>query len=371
MKKFLTMSLLLLLLLQLSVIAFAENMITVSADAVHLGQEEPILIPVKIENNSGLMGFKITVEYPADKVDVKSLSRGEFTSVGNFNSNFGINDGRFDVLWNYTEEIKSDGILFLIAVQLKTAITEDTEIKLSFSQRDTFNEKYEEVPINCKNIVIRADPIEQTTTENPSGVSNAAKPIDNSQILDAVKITLEQNGYDNLSDVKDTDKFVADFNKNLEMITGTNTHNVTSFETLKSMYNSAYEGVFIKELTENADTNDIQSAIVGALEDLRVRSISEIQNKNEAEFIEAVEKNLKQYAPETPNISKDLDSDAALSIIDKLYQASDFESEVLPESKNDSLKRTLGFVGVAAVLLAVIVSIVILHKKKKSFHKTV
>ena len=69
------------------------------------------------------MGFKITVEYPVDKVEVKAVSRGELTSKGNFNTNFGINDGKFDVLWNNTENVNGDGTLFVITAISKTPIT--------------------------------------------------------------------------------------------------------------------------------------------------------------------------------------------------------------------------------------------------------
>lgn len=368
MKKFITIILSLLLIFQCSIIAFAADSVTVSADKISLSQEELTLIPIVIKNNSGIMGFKMTVEYPVDKIDIKSVSRGEITAKGNFNTNFGINDGKFDVLWNNVDEIKTDGTLFLISAQAKTEIKKDTEIKLSFSQPDTFNEKYEDVAFDCKNIVISTDYVEPTTEETTKGNNeNAIKvptPLDNSQILDAVKITLEQNGYENLKDVKDKDKFIKDFNKNLETITGSAEHNVTDFDTIKSMYNSAYEGEFITETTNNIDPDKIQSAVKATLDEFKVKSIDNLDDKDKAKFVQKVEEKLTKQNPDTPNISEDLETDTALDIIEKLYDSTDTEENEQQDNANNHSNKVI-IITVISVVLAVLIAIVIIILKKK------
>lgn len=361
-----------LMILQCNIVAFAEDSVIVSADKVSLLQSEPTLIPIKIKNNSGIMGFKMTVEYPVDKLDIKSVSRGEITAKGNFNTNLGINDGGFDVLWNHVDEIKTDGTLFLISAQAKTEIKKDTEIKLSFSQPDTFNEKYEDVAFDCKNIVISADYIEPTTEETTKGnnenVTKVSTPLDNSQILDAVKITLEQNGYKHLNEVVDTDKFIKDFNKNLETITGSDEHNVTDFNTIKSMYKSAYEGEFITETTNNIDTDKIQSAVKETLNEFKAKSIDELDEKDKVAFVQKVEEKLKEQNPDTPNISEDLEIDAALDIIKKLYESTDTEENEQQDSENNHSNKIIIIV-VISVVLVVLIAIVIIILKKKSLNK--
>lgn len=360
-------------MLQCNIIAFAADAVTVSADKLSLSQDEPTLIPIKIENNSGIMGFKMTVEYPADKLDIKSVSRGEVTAKGNFNSNLGINDGRFDVLWNNTEEIKTDGTLFLISAQAKTDIKKDTEIKLSFSQPDTFNEKYEDVAFDCKNIVISAKYIEttteETTTQNGETTTKTPTPIDNSQIIDAVDTTLEQNGYENLKDVEDTDKFIKDFNKNLETITGSDEHNVDDFDTIKSMYNSAYEGEFITETTNNIDTDKINSAVKETLDEFKVKSINELGDKDKAKFVQKVEEKLREQNPDTPNISEDLETDSALDIIKKLYDATNTTEDGEQNNKSNNFNKTIIIVIISVVLVVLLISSTIIYKKKKLSNK--
>lgn len=372
MKKFITIILSLMLIFQCNIVAFAADSVTVSADKISLSQEESTLLPIKIKNNSGIMGFKMTVEYPVDKLDIKSVSRGEITAKGNFNTNFGINDGRFDVLWNNVDEIKTDGTLFLISAQAKVEIKEDTEIKLSFSQPDTFNEKYEDVAFDCKNIVISADYVEptteETTSDNNGTSTKAPTPLDNSQILDAVKITLEQNGYENLKDVTDTDKFIKDFNKNLESITGSDEHNVADFDTIKSMYISAYEGEFITETTNNIDTDKIQSVVQETLDEFKVKSIDELDEKDKALFVQKVEEKLKEQNPDTPNISEDLETDSALNIIEKLYDSTDTEDNQ-QDNENNHSNKTIIIVVISVVLVVLIVSAIIILKKKKISNK--
>ncbi len=373
MKKFITIILSMLMILQCNIVAFAEDSVIVSADKVSLLQSEPTLIPIKIKNNSGIMGFKMTVEYPVDKLDIKSVSRGEITAKGNFNTNLGINDGGFDVLWNHVDEIKTDGTLFLISAQAKTEIKKDTEIKLSFSQPDTFNEKYEDVAFDCKNIVISADYIEPTTEETTKGnnenVTKVSTPLDNSQILDAVKITLEQNGYKHLNEVVDTDKFIKDFNKNLETITGSDEHNVTDFNTIKSMYKSAYEGEFITETTNNIDTDKIQSAVKETLNEFKAKSIDELDEKDKVAFVQKVEEKLKEQNPDTPNISEDLETDNALDIIEKLYVSTNTEKNEQQDNDSSHSNKVMIIILTSVVLIILLVSAVIIFRKKKLSNK--
>lgn len=366
MKKFISIILTILIMFQFNFVALAANTATVSADKVSLSQEEPTLIPVKIKNNNGIMGFKITVEYPVDKLDIKSVSRGEITAKGNFNTNFGINDGKFDVLWNNTDDVSGDGTLFVLSAQAATEISKDTAIKLSFSQPDTFNVKYEDVALDCQDIVISAKYIETTTeittTQKGETTTKAPTPIDTSQIIDAIDTTLEQNGCDNLNDVKDKDNFVKDFNKNLEIITGTNEHYVTDFDTINSMYNSAYEGKFITEITNSIDSNVIDTVIKDTLKEFNAKSIDELDEKDKAKFVQRVEEKLKEQDADVPSISKDLDTDDALDIIKKVYNQKDEDNE--QQENDDNVQKGI-VITVSVVALIALISIVIIIRKKR------
>ena len=366
MKKFITIILSLLLMLQFSIVAYAKDATVVYADAVSLSKTEETLIPVKIKDNSGIMGFKISVEYPVDKIDITFVSRGEVASKGNFNTNFGINDGAFDVLWNNTEEIKIDGTLFFISAKAKEEIKKDVQIKLSFSQPDTFNEKYEDVTFKCENITVSAKYIESTSeqySQNDREYTTALSSISNSQILDAVKITLKQNNCLGLNDVKDKEKFIKDFNKNLESITSSSEHNVTDFDTIKSMYNSAYEGEFVTKITNNIDGNRIQATINETLEEYNVKSVDELSEKDKSGFVKKFEKKMKEQDQDIPSISEELDTNDAINIIDKLNSLNTIDKR----GKNDNKKFSKITIIIVIIVIVLIFAglVIIVFKKKK------
>ncbi len=370
MKKLLPFILTLILTLQCSFVCFADVSPEVYADELSLNVNELQLIPVNIKNNSGIMGFKMTVEYPSEYINIKSITKGSVTSGGNFNHNLGLKEDKVDIIWNSIEDVKKDGSLFVLGVELSKEITDNIVIKLSFSQEDTFNEEWEDVIFDCKSIVISAKYIEtatkETTTEKGETTTKAPTPIDNSQIIDTVDTTLEQNGYENLKDVEDTDKFIKDFNKNLETITDSNEHNVTDFDTIKSMYNSAYEGEFITETTDNIDADKINSAIKETLDEFKVKSIDELDDKDKSKFVQRVEEKLKEQNPDTPNISEDLETDAALDIIEKLYDSTDTDEQ---NNENNNSNKTIIIVVISVVSVALLVSAVIIFKKKQASNK--
>lgn len=371
MKKFLLFVLAFILTLQCSFICLAAVNPEVYSDEVSLQVNELQLIPVNIKNNSGIMGFKMTVEYPSEYINIKSVTKGSVTNGGNFNHNLGLKDDKVDIVWNSIEDVKKDGSLFVLGVQLLKKHNEDITVKLSFSQEDTFNEAWEDVTFDCKNIIISADYIETTTqetiTSNGETTTKVPAPIDNSQIIDAVNTTLEQNGYENLKDVEDKDKFIKDFNKNLEIITGTDEHNVTDFDTIKSMYNSAYEGEFITETTNNIDSDKINSAVKETLVEFKVQSIDELDDKDKAKFVQRVEEKLKEQNPDTPNISEDLETNSALDIIKKLYDATNTETnEEQNQDNNYSDKIIIIIISIAVFVIILVIAVAILKKKKLS-----
>ena len=370
MKKFILFLLTLVISIQGCMICFADNSSLVYADEVSLNVNEIQLLPVNIKNNSGIMGFKMTVEYPSEYINIKSITKGSVTSGGNFNHNLGLKENKVDIIWNSIEDVKMDGSLFILGVEQLKELTDDIIIKLSFSQEDTFNEAWEDVVLDCEDIIININSVTQETTV--SGTENSVKmptQIDDSQVVDAVEITLEQNGYENLKDVEDTDKFIKDFNKNLETITGSNEHNVIDFDTIKSMYNSAYEGEFITETTNNIDPDKIQSVVKETLDEFKVKSVDELDEKDKAAFVQKVEEKLKEQNPDTPNILEDLETDAALDIIEKLYKSTDTEENEQKDIENNHSNKIIIIVVISVVLVVLIVIVVIILKKKKLSNK--
>lgn len=378
MKKIISVLLFTLLILSFNICSFAAEPVSVQADDVTLVQNQERSVPIKIENNSGIMGFKITVEYPVDKIDIKSVSRGDITSKGNFNTNFGINDGRFDVLWNNVEESGDNGSLFIITVEPASTSNFNTEIKLSYSQPDTFNEKYEDVICDCRNIAVNFSVNEnqndsETATTQITSEKQDSLAYDNNHILTAVRESLAEYGYASLSEINlDNQQYFLDtVNQKLSELSNGRYVAIDSFENLVSLYNSAYEGVFISDITNEISSENIQQAIQDALKTVGAASISELKDDEKEEFVKELEKNLKNYNSNVPSISEDIDVDKALDIAEKLDDTTKpTQSQQDPaESSNTTKTWIVVIVSVLGVAVIVAVIMVILKKRRRKNEK--
>ena len=82
-------------MLQAGTVAYARSQPTVYLHAPSVITSELSEVSVCIKDNSGLMGIKLSLEYPAAQVDVRSIAKGEVLNVGDFATNFGEQIGHF------------------------------------------------------------------------------------------------------------------------------------------------------------------------------------------------------------------------------------------------------------------------------------
>lgn len=134
---------------------YASGGTRVYASAVEVRPGEEIVIPVQIEGNVGIMGFRITVRYP-EVLSSPEVERGEVLNAGSLNDSItGNTQESFDVVWANTEDVRADGTLFVIRFDVPDETQEgEYDISLSYSQKDTFNERYEDVVLSCENTVV-------------------------------------------------------------------------------------------------------------------------------------------------------------------------------------------------------------------------
>ncbi|MBR5620263.1 MAG: hypothetical protein IKW76_11040 [Clostridia bacterium] len=115
-----------------------------------------ISIPVNIENNSGFMGFAITVTYDAEVFKPIGAQRGSLLR-GMFDNSIGYNEaGSFRVVYSDSAECSRDGELFKLTFEDISSSSEGRTamIGLSYSKQDTFNEQWQDVTLNCESIRI-------------------------------------------------------------------------------------------------------------------------------------------------------------------------------------------------------------------------
>lgn len=146
--------------------AYAEDSALVYGDIAEIEDSDEKLIRVYIKDNPGVMGFKITLEYSEDELMIVSADSGNVNSKGMFMDNIGVKEGSFDILWNSTENSYDDGTVAEIAV--KPLVSKPFEVKLRYSQEDTFDESFSDVVFTCENIVCGEDtePVAVTTNKD-------------------------------------------------------------------------------------------------------------------------------------------------------------------------------------------------------------
>ncbi len=121
---------------------------------------DEIDVPIYISNNHGLMGYRLNVEYNPDELEIISTSNGDKFN-GTYNDNAGDTLGKFDILWNSTENTVSNGILTNLKFKVLTNDKCTSTVKLSYTQADTFNESYNDVKFNTKDIILNLNQIDE------------------------------------------------------------------------------------------------------------------------------------------------------------------------------------------------------------------
>lgn len=161
---------------------FAMSEYNVFSENIKSSPGKSITVPVRLKNNKGIMGFKISVEYPDEQLKPKDISSGSLTTEGLFNTSiFDYNSvkGEFDVVWSHTKNIKADGTLFLLTFLVSDlADYGEYQIKLGYSTEDTFNEKWESVKLNCSSVKVK---ISDSASVTEPQKENSVMPNDNTE----------------------------------------------------------------------------------------------------------------------------------------------------------------------------------------------
>lgn len=153
----------LLLALSLFTAAFAAHARAAEDGAYILGGDvalsadaDNIEIPVYVQDNSGLMGFGISLEYDKDVLEPLGVTRGSVIPNGMLNDSIGVSDNNsFRVIWTGTEEVSQDGRLFSVRFKVLRSDFVCSPVKISYNPSDTFDEQYNDVKLYCEESVVR------------------------------------------------------------------------------------------------------------------------------------------------------------------------------------------------------------------------
>lgn len=130
------------------------NEINVSVSSVNGTSGSDIVVPVTLEDNCGIAGFSMMIYYDSEYMSLYKIEAGDITSSGMLYDSIpdeGDDTGSVKVLWNNTENITTDGVLYYVWFKVNSDIPDgDYSVDIEFNQDDTCNENGEDVYMNCK-----------------------------------------------------------------------------------------------------------------------------------------------------------------------------------------------------------------------------
>lgn len=376
---------------------FFPTVVSAKADATVFAETftastEKVIVPINISSNTELMGFKITVAYPTEQIKIKSVSRGSVTAKGNFNTNFGVTDGSFDIIWNNTSPVDANGTLFALTVDTSN-VKYNTEIRLTFSQPDTFDGSYNDVLLTMQSIKISAlgtetesttfnnkdSAIESTftdkdTTENATTETSQTN-YDNSQVADSVNNSLSAFDKDNIYEIlpEEEDEFLESVNNNMQTILGSNNNFYEKFDHILNTYENYYIDSFKSDIILNLYSSEIQGVIDEVLVEVKADSINDV--KDIENFNELVEEKFNEKLPDREPISDKIKDELVFDTIEYLYNISSqtnslFQNQNVPQQDTNNEVLISKYIFIIPITIAIIsvlaVALIVKVRKKKT-----
>lgn len=367
--------------------AFAKNANTVSSDNVNTKQGESFTIPIRLENNKGIMGFKITVEYPNEKLTLTDVSSGSVTNGGLFNTtvmSYAAVNGSFDVVWSDIQDFTDDGTLFMLTFSV-SEIADDCicEIELSYSQEDTFNENWEDVKLNCKSVSVRIGEPKETlspeTTEQTAEKTEDKKEVTVSDdyLISSVKSVLTSFGVADIEKVKDEQKpIVLEFVNNKLKSYDVNVITFSTFEELKTAYNIAVKNQAEKLVNDSVDSNIVIDKADEVLNEFGADSFKDVPADKKEDAVDKMLNSLSENNAEVHGFNDVTNSDDAAEVLDSIVEnAIEQENSGIPvqqednaDTEDDGTLKIIIFVIIAVIVVVVVIVMLMINKKKRGVH---
>lgn len=357
----------LIILSAFSVSSYAADTAVIYGDAVATQPNSIFFVPVNIKNNPGIMGFKLTVTYDPEILTLPAVTRGTVTETGMLNDSIGASEaGTIEIVWTGDSAIANDGTLFTLSFNVDNTEAESTSLRFSYSQADTFNEQYEDVIFDCKEVAI------SFTDEDVSNVySGEIKEPDYKDVIVAVDSSMKEMPFDSINNFDhDFDSvFLESANETINIMTGTQDY-FSSVDEIIGAYKAATAKDFVNTSVEAVDPGVIEDVVNNAVQSVGAATVDEVPAEKKAEFVATVENGLREQASDIDVISDTLTEDEAIEAIKSLQSTNDKNQSsgtkiVSAVQKTDNLIFKIMIAAVAAVVVIFAVLALIIRKKQK------
>lgn len=313
-----------------------------------IGTDNEVNIPVKIKDNAGIMGFKLTLHYPESAFSSPDIEKGKLLKNGNFSDSISEKtNGSFDVLWNNSFDVCGDGILFNLKLKIKDdASVGEYTIIVSYSCEDTFNEKWEDVVLNTENILIELSKDEQNS-ENAFPVKTEIIT-ETTEAISSIETTTDCETETEISEEISLD--------------------ISEKETERKRVIAEAAEEVIKEMNitdiEASHANEESSDVESSGEIKKAANIQNIPKEKRDEFSQKVSAAVSQKLGEEKSLSFDEIEKAIAETI------SESEKSSAGEQKTATGKYIIPASIVTALILIFVISAIFVTKKKQSSDKT-
>ena len=143
----------------------AADLPQVYTDEITVEAGDTVTVPIKVRNNTGLVGFCLILKYDQDVFTPKTVRSGELTQSGILDDSIETSkNNTFKIIWSNTEDVTEDGILVNVDFEVSEYARGTQSIDISYSQPDTFNESWEDVALDCTSaqVIVEKPQIQDT-----------------------------------------------------------------------------------------------------------------------------------------------------------------------------------------------------------------
>ena len=357
------------------------------SDQIQAEAGKSITIPLKIENNKGIMGFKLTANYSNSIFKEPKVMRGSVTSVGMLSDSIQESTiDSFDVVWSNSENVYADGVLLVLQFTLDKKVSNGLyAIDLTFSQPDTFNEQWDDIPLDISNITVQVgQPTEsslltqneESTQEHPSTICVFDDQTDVEVVLEVIDSHFVQNEIENqlleagVASIDDlSEEQYSDFQEEISDAFGLYDVTIVPENLRKDSYSTLYQAAvvtsFVDDVLESADADAIQQAIESTMNEYGIGTLEDIPEDRAVNFSRDVQEKLESYGAEFESLPKGGNPIAA---IEKL------QAQIIADNSQTYNRKLKNWALLLLIILAVVgivfLPILFLMKKRKRIKYT-
>lgn len=330
--------------------------------------EQPLMAPVMLTENPGLMGCKLTVRYDPAVLTPQGVNRGSLTKDGLLEDSIAVaQPGSFDVVWTSSAQAEGDGTLCTLLFTPLQA--KNTEITLDYSARDTFNEAFEDVALTLKPIAVTFN---AAAAESAETLTQAQKEVDSADLVTAFEIITNGKPLTDLSGKPEED-LLAEFNTVLENLGSPQKYD--DYETLWKDYTAAAQETYVDDVLQAVNGEEIRAVIAEALKDAGAETLDAVPQEKRPALVAQVEKALQAKVPDLPLIGDQIPTVDAYAALETLQAENETQIAAAipvpalqekPEAQKDNRAVWIVLGGAALLLVAGGITAAALHHKKKS-----